>query len=819
MDRQLLNKLNQASKLQLIHTLKWYKHKFKRMSLNIWYLQQCKSRSLIPKFINVRISDGSASAKKSALWAEKKWLENELRRHYRCRDEVGEIVYFLHIKLTSILHGTEWEVVDAYIRSAVRIVGNRLFFKLKNKLANLRSSKYATERTPMPVFKRPLDISNSAANLSNVALSDQELSILNYGLKFAPHFVTNERCLGLIAAKTENILQHLKKKNVSYDLPGIVAAFDCNLSSKSNIIKTIPIKTLKHKIIANNLVIVKADKGNCPVILNKTQYVSKTVESLVGAGVTTVEKNPLKTYADSLKKCISSYSEVFLFFEVNYKSLIVQNVTLPSVYSLPKIHKIDIPHRPIVNFINSPAYKISKWLNLILKKHINFRSEFSIDNSVQFARIVKDIVLPQDSILLSFDVESLFPSIPIDECLVLVRSLLHESTLPNNIAQGVFNILEMTLKQNFFLFEDKIYEQKGGLTMGSPLSPILAEVFMKNLEHNYIRNNPLFKKHILTWHRFVDDVFVIFRGTTEQADEFALYLNSIHSKLKFSTEFERERSLPFLDLKLTRNTFYDKLEFEIYRKPSATHHLIPYDSSHPMQHKTAAFFSLFHRLLSVPLEREKFSRECDTILQLALSNGFPLDLVSSIFHRVYRQYTIKLLTQLPPTNRKEHTYFSLPFVPTLSYKLQKIFKSHNIKITFNTPSTLSSILSNSKQSDPWERSGVYKLTASCGKFYIGRTLRPLKVRAKEHANMLNPRFLTDLRYLKARSRFAHHCLTCSTCKEPLNFNKEILHLSNNYFDNIHLENFEISRALRLHPQEIINESTDFPVILLDQLRI
>ena len=77
----------------------------------------------------------------------------------------------------------------------------------------------------------------------------------------------------------------------------------------------------------------------------------------------------------------------------------------------------------------------------------------------------------------------------------------------------------------------------------------------------------------------------------------------------------------------------------------------------------AAFINLFHRLLNVPLDKEKFTKECDTILQLALIIGFPPKLIDRIFHKVYNKYAVKGLIKLSPINNQEYTFFSVPFIP------------------------------------------------------------------------------------------------------------------------------------------------------------
>ena len=135
--------------------------------------------------------------------------------------------------------------------------------------------------------------------------------------------------------------------------------------------------------------------------------------------------------------------------------------------------------------------------------------------------------------------------------------------------------------------------------MGSPLSPILAEVFLNNLEVEYISQNTLFRTHILEWRRYVDDVFVIFKGSIADIDRFVGFLNTIHPNISFTSEVEHNHTLPFLDLNISN--LNNCLSFEIYRKPTHTDHTIPFSSTHPVQHKLAAFRSMLQRMHKVPM--------------------------------------------------------------------------------------------------------------------------------------------------------------------------------------------------------------------------
>ena len=116
--------------------------------------------------------------------------------------------------------------------------------------------------------------------------------------------------------------------------------------------------------------------------------------------------------------------------------------------------------------------------------------------------------------------------------------------------------------------------------MGNPLSPLLAEIFMNNLE-DIISKHPLFKKCIY-WHRYVDDILVCFNGTYRQIDTFLQYLNTVHPNIKFTMELESNNSINFLDLTLKK--FNNRHQFSIYHKPSQTDITIHSSFFHPYQY-------------------------------------------------------------------------------------------------------------------------------------------------------------------------------------------------------------------------------------------
>ena len=87
------------------------------------------------------------------------------------------------------------------------------------------------------------------------------------------------------------------------------------------------------------------------------------------------------------------------------------------------IHKPDVPLRGVVSFIGSPYENVAKTLVPVLRK-IQGRSGHYIKNSRELKETVSKWTIQRDEILVSYDVEKLYPSIPIKDALELVENLL-----------------------------------------------------------------------------------------------------------------------------------------------------------------------------------------------------------------------------------------------------------------------------------------------------------------------------------------------------------------------------------------------------------
>ncbi|BHF76361.1 hypothetical protein SprV_0501945900 [Sparganum proliferum] len=190
-------------------------------------------------------------------------------------------------------------------------------------------------------------------------------------------------------------------------------------------------------------------------------------------------------------------------------------------YGLPKVHKPGVPLRPIVSLRGTPTFRLSKWLYQQLC-FLTKDSEWTVKSAEEFLSRIKRLEVEADEVVVSFDVISLFTSIPPALAIDTIDGFLREKydeTDQQLKRVHIIQLLELCLK-TFFTFNGQVYEQKKGTPMGSPLSGLIAEAVLQRLERLVFSSYPP-----KFWARYVDDTFVIIKRSDVQT--FKALLNSI----------------------------------------------------------------------------------------------------------------------------------------------------------------------------------------------------------------------------------------------------------------------------------------------------
>nr|VZI05823.1 unnamed protein product [Spirometra erinaceieuropaei] len=175
------------------------------------------------------------------------------------------------------------------------------------------------------------------------------------------------------------------------------------------------------------------------------------------------------------------------------------------LYDLPKVHKANVPLRPIVPLRGTLTYGLAN----CMFGRLQFLAEGlpkTVSSAYQFFERIKHLRLELDESLISFDVVSLFTSIPQQLAIDFVHRLLAERYEEKDKRLKSENLPELLryCPKTYFTFGGQMYEQIKSTLMGSPISGLIAEVVLQRVENLvFSKYQPKF------WTRYVDDTFVV----------------------------------------------------------------------------------------------------------------------------------------------------------------------------------------------------------------------------------------------------------------------------------------------------------------------
>jgi hypothetical protein len=228
------------------------------------------------------------------------------------------------------------------------------------------------------------------------------------------------------------------------------------------------------------------------------------------------------------------------------------------------------------------------------------QNEAVIKNSFVFVNGLKSLSkCNSDYKMVSFDISSLYTKIPLDETIQIILNHVYNDEKPSTAIKkrDMEKLLKIATKDSHFLFNGKLYDRIDGVSMGSPLAPLLAEIFLQEFEKKHL---PEFKDMgIKFWKRYVDDTFVLLDSNVD-TKEICAKLSQCHPCLKFTYEEEDPHtcSLPFLDVFIQRKPNRG-FETRIYRKPTFSGLMTKWRSFVPKQYKYNAVSSMVYRAMKI----------------------------------------------------------------------------------------------------------------------------------------------------------------------------------------------------------------------------
>ena len=345
---------------------------------------------------------------------------------------------------------------------------------------------------------------------------------------------------------------------------------------------------------------------------------------------------------------------------------------------LPEIHETNVPLRPIVLFIESPTYDLSIKLAKILS-HFVGKSDCNVKNSYEFVEFLSELIIESKEIMVSFDVVSLFTLIPVNLALQIAEDRLNVcqnlEEITNWSVNDVCAGLRICLQATYLHFRGKYLQQIFGTAMGSPVSVVVANLVMEDVEERAMK---CFGQPPRIWKRYVDDTFVVLDKPI--LGTFFAHINGIEPSIKFTMikSYQKDGSICFLDVALNRS-HTGVISTNICRKPTHSDRYLNFRSDHPIEHKSTVVNALAHRGNCLILNEGDKELETKHIYQALSFNGYPARFLNQKLNKA--KLEVKKANQ-QQSQTKVRGLAILPYFPKLSESLKFVLRSHSIKTVF-----------------------------------------------------------------------------------------------------------------------------------------
>ena len=666
---QIITKKYGRATLQTFRKLEKCNLKIEKQKCHIEFLTLCEEYKVAPKFLQFRVSTTNFHTTQDYKAVQLRILRTQLHQYKKkLRD-----LQFEFDKLSAVFYSTV-SYLDYYCFTA-RIARNvERLVKVKKCI---QSKKLLTLGIDVNSKHNPEDV---IVNLTDISLTKQEKEVLTLGLDFCipkkinyiKHFLAFEKLIH----KIKQFSPSITPMNQVINGISTIAHNSYNEISKlktefNSVFPSSAISVLKNLKERSSIIITKPDKGNGVVIMEKNSYINKVMELLQDHTKFKKIEEDVYSYILLLEEKLNRVLRK-LKGKLNgdvYEYLFARGSSPGILYGLPKIHKVGAPIRPIISCVKTFNYNLAKYLVPFIVQVS--KNEYTVENSHAFAEDVKKMKFEDNVFMASLDVKSLFTNVPVKETIEIVLSKLFENVnyFQEFTRKEFKQLLELASSESVFMFNDNLYRQLDGLSMGLPLAPCMANAFLSAHEINWLHDCPdSFKP--LFYRRYVDDTFAIF-NSEENANRFVNYLNGKHPNMQFTLEKEDQNRISFLDILVTKSE--GSFQTTVYRKPTYTGVGLHYFSFTDKLFKINVIKTLLERAFKICSGYNDLHEELMKLKDYFKRNGYPIGLIENMIKK-FMDRSYERNTTVATVN-KMVKYIKLPYYGTSSFKIRKELKS------------------------------------------------------------------------------------------------------------------------------------------------
>ena len=313
----------------------------------------------------------------------------------------------------------------------------------------------------------------------------------------------------------------------------------------------------------------------------------------------------------------------------------------------------------MISNCGTPTEKVSEFLDHHLKPVMQGGKSY-IKHTDDFLNKIKNInAIPENAILVTADMVYLYPSIPHQAGLEALRGALDKRKTHKVTKGKLVKMAELILKNNYFQFSDKVYQQISGIAIGTKFAPPYTCIFMNQVENKFLKTQ---KFQTLVWFRYIDDIFFIWTHGEKNLKNFMMEFNNFNPNIKFTNEFsEASINLLHLNVKLSNS----KLQTSLYVKPTDCHQYLHFQSCHPKHTKRSIVYSQTLTVSRECSQEEDYKNYCNQMKSWFLKRSYPEPLIDTEMKKV------KLKSKGKTEKRKLK---GVPFVVTYDPSLNCLHK-------------------------------------------------------------------------------------------------------------------------------------------------
>jgi hypothetical protein len=365
-------KFASAKQAKEIFDFKNLKRRLHKTTAAIWFNKSCRSKQLTPTYLSIKINGNTHQDKNTLRAATHFRLNQEIKFLHIKKTKLNEQLYYKHLECAALWPNC-WHSILSIIDNLQREMDSH-YERLNKKLDTLLEKQKTPARRPQGKQPPPYP---RAINLTNIQFTGEEQKLLDLGLQYNIQKPLKAAWMNLVLETERAIkLQDPFRIKASKKMKQLHNTYHHNPTHKrqSHILNQI-----KHKITSNNDMITRADKGKTTVIIYTHDHNDKVHTFLSENNFHIVSKDP--TIKDhKLTHCTLQQCDKIID-KKQVKYLVQKNPTPPALNALLKLHKPEIPIRPVINNTNAPSHKAARRLNTILNNHLHLNNRYNTTSS------------------------------------------------------------------------------------------------------------------------------------------------------------------------------------------------------------------------------------------------------------------------------------------------------------------------------------------------------------------------------------------------------------------------------------------------------